>query len=421
MDSPPDPSQGWPGRQGPARVRVDTALRPQDPAVLIMPGPTVPARDPVVDLRACAIPPHFVQPWATIEVVRDSGSAGEDEGVVGEADEERPSASAVLSAEAEDIASMVPLRPESALELLRGCAVRTDGVVHLLTTATDAVCRGVRLLCRRSPGFVIPPLPVPAPEISAPSNRGSGGGGHRSSKKQPGCGRPRDTGWRTEGEGRGAGEQRPTGVETRDGAAGPGPASEGGEKGKERDTRVGAVVRGGGGGGGTGVRHVQHGIAAAAAATTATVGRSGRGTPGGKKGGSRAGEEGDWARRLSEWGVVTTGSEVVVPHRALEVWYRDARRPASSSSSSRGEPAWVEAVLRSHEPSVVDDLSAGLGLDLVAPRCPSAADRGFDAEEAGKEDGRRAAGAGAGAASARSGGALLVHGPPGVGKTRLVR
>ncbi|CAN0024428.1 unnamed protein product, partial [Hapterophycus canaliculatus] len=65
VNSPPDPKQAWPGRSGPARVRVDSALRPQDPAVLIMPGPTAAVRDPVVDLRACAIPPHYVQPWAT--------------------------------------------------------------------------------------------------------------------------------------------------------------------------------------------------------------------------------------------------------------------------------------------------------------------------------------------------------------------
>lgn len=60
------------------RVRVDTALRPQDPAVLILPGLKEAARDPVVDLRACAVPPHFVQPWATVEVVQYAGSDGEE-------------------------------------------------------------------------------------------------------------------------------------------------------------------------------------------------------------------------------------------------------------------------------------------------------------------------------------------------------
>lgn len=71
-------------------------------------------------------------------------------------------------------------------------------------------------------------------------------------------------------------------------------------------------------------------------------------------------------------------------------------------------------MLRSHEPSVVDDISAALGLDLAAPSCRSA-DTGGDTEEGGEEEERRVASA----ASAASG-ALLVHGPPGVGKTRLV-
>lgn len=85
VDSPPDASQGWPGCKGPVRVRVDTALRPQDPAVLIISGPRGGTkRDPVIGCRACAIPPHFIQPWATVEVVRsiavDSEGMGRKEG-----------------------------------------------------------------------------------------------------------------------------------------------------------------------------------------------------------------------------------------------------------------------------------------------------------------------------------------------------
>lgn len=64
-----------------ARVRVDTALRPQDPAVLIVAGvPSATARDPVIELEACAIPSHFVQPWATVEVVRDAAGAEKGRG-----------------------------------------------------------------------------------------------------------------------------------------------------------------------------------------------------------------------------------------------------------------------------------------------------------------------------------------------------
>ena len=55
---------------------MDTALRPKDPAVLLIPGSAGAARDPVVDLRVSAIPPHFVQPWASVEIVQDSGICG---------------------------------------------------------------------------------------------------------------------------------------------------------------------------------------------------------------------------------------------------------------------------------------------------------------------------------------------------------
>lgn len=85
--SPPAEACDWPGRDGVARVRVDTALRPKDPAVLIIAGvPRVTARDPVVQLEACAIPPHFVQPWATIDVVRDAVRG--EEGIGGSVDGE---------------------------------------------------------------------------------------------------------------------------------------------------------------------------------------------------------------------------------------------------------------------------------------------------------------------------------------------
>lgn len=61
------------------RVRVDTALRPADPAVLIMPGLKAAIRDPVVNVQARAVPPHLVMPWAKVEVVRNFGREGRDE------------------------------------------------------------------------------------------------------------------------------------------------------------------------------------------------------------------------------------------------------------------------------------------------------------------------------------------------------
>lgn len=72
-------------------------------------------------------------------------------------------------------------------------------------------------------------------------------------------------------------------------------------------------------------------------------------------------------------------------------------------------------MLRSHEPSVVDDLTAAL--ELAEGPLPATDGVGAvieDTDKAGEE--RRAFSAGS-----AGNGALLVHGPPGVGKTRLVK
>ncbi|CAM9442051.1 unnamed protein product [Pylaiella littoralis] len=400
VDSPPDPTQGWAGHRGPARVRVDTALRAQDPAVLIMPGPVVGARDPVVDLLACAIPPHFVQPWATVEVVRDSDGddAGDSRG---------------------DATSTLLRRPEAVLELLRGCAVETGSVIYLLPAPTDAVCRGIRLLCRRAPEFVIPPLLTFSPETSVASRYGGGGetagGGRRSSKKGSSSGRPRESG-RPLGGGEGAaGEELEAGVGKRGGAPVRGPTRDRGDTEKGRPTRAAMAEEVG-----TDVRQPRH---APAAATS-------NGRERGEGGQSAGGGGGDWASRLSKWGVVTTCSEIVTPHKALEVWYHDVAVAAAAAAATaatavaattagqprppRGEPDWIETVLRSHEPSVVDDLTAAL--ELAEGPLPATDGVGAvieDTDKAGEE--RRAVSAGS-----AGNGALLVHGPPGVGKTRLV-
>lgn len=67
VDSPP--AEGWHGWCGVARLRVDTALSPEHPAVMISPGLSLAVRDPVVELQTCAIPPHYMQPWSTVELV----------------------------------------------------------------------------------------------------------------------------------------------------------------------------------------------------------------------------------------------------------------------------------------------------------------------------------------------------------------
>ncbi|CAN0152691.1 unnamed protein product, partial [Ectocarpus fasciculatus] len=383
VDSPPDPLQGWRGCSGPARVRVDTALRPQDPAVMIMPGPQAAARDPVVHLRACAVPPHFVQPWATVEVVRYGGGDGGGDGD-GEC-ESMAKGTAVADARS-------ALRPESALELLRSCVVRSGGVVHLLHAPADAACRGVRLLCRRAPEHVVP-LSAASSAGTTPSTGAStsrrAGGSHRSNKEKSSHGRPRGTRRRSR-EGEDA-EKRKVG------ACGEGET-------ERLDAKQATAV--------TDVACTRQGNSETRATADAR-GSSESGTPGGKTGVEK---EGDWACRLSDWGVVTISSEVVVPHKALEVCYHDMSAAAAATRTTRREghpptkrePDWVETVLRSHEASVVDDLSTAFEL----------AETGVSADVVA--GGREEMAVGGGGGRGGGNGALLVHGPPGVGKTRLV-
>lgn len=75
----------------------------------------------------------------------------------------------------------------------------------------------------------------------------------------------------------------------------------------------------------------------------------------------------------------------------------------------------METVLRSHESSVVDDLTAGL--ELAEGPLLAADGVGVVAEDTDEnwEERRTVSDDDAGS------GALLVHGPPGVGKTCLVR
>ncbi|CAN0454861.1 unnamed protein product, partial [Ectocarpus sp. 8 AP-2014] len=379
VDSPPDPSQRWRGCGGPARVRVDTALRPQDPAVMIMPGPRAAARDPVVHLRACAVPPHFVQPWATVEVVRDGGGGGDGDGEpVTEGTEVGDARSA--------------LRPESALELLRGCVVRSGGVVHLLHVPADAACRCVRLLCRRAPEHVVP-LSTDSPSGTTPATGASAsrraGGSHRSSNEKSSHGRRRGTRRRSR-EGEDAEEKRKVG------ACGEGETERLGTKQATAGTDVACTRRGD----------------SATGAIVDAGGSSESGIPGGKTGVEK---EGDWAGLLSDWGAVTITSEVVVPHKALELSYHDISAATPSKTTcregrphTRGEPVWVETVLRSHEASVVDDLSAAFELAETEVSADGVAGR--------REEMAVRGGGGRGGGN----GALLVHGPPGVGKTRLV-
>lgn len=245
------------------------------------------------------MPPHFVQPWATVEVVRDGGGGG---GGGSEEDGETTTKGTAVG----DARSA--LRPESALELLRGCVVRSGGVVHLLHAPADAACRGVRLLCRRAPEHVVPLSAASSagtiPAAGAAKSRRAGGS-HRSSNEKSSHGRPRGTRRRSR-EGEDAEEKRK--VE----ACGEGETERVGAKQATAVTDVACTRRQG--------DSVTKAIADAR-------GSSGSGTPGGKTGVEK---EGDWACRLSDWGAVTISSEVVVPHKALEVCYHDISAAAAA-------------------------------------------------------------------------------------------
>lgn len=84
-------------------------------------------------------------------------------------------------------------------------------------------------------------------------------------------------------------------------------------------------------------------------------------------------------------------------------------------------------MLQSHDPSVVDDISAGLGLAVPSPSPPKDTSGCFTIDSSVEGSGRNEEipeddihGKGGNAVVGGSG-ALLVHGPPGVGKTLLVR
>lgn len=95
-----------------------------------------------------------------------------------------------------------------------------------------------------------------------------------------------------------------------------------------------------------------------------------------------------------------------------------ARNPPRNPNTTPDEPDWVETVLRSHDNAVVDDLFASLELggnnqsggEEGPPRFPN------EEENVWTDQGVPAGGGFSG-----GGGAVLVHGPPGVGKTCLVR
>ena len=77
----------------------------------------------------------------------------------------------------------------------------------------------------------------------------------------------------------------------------------------------------------------------------------------------------------------------------------------------------METVLRSHAPSVIDDISAGLQLPPPGNGAGSVSGLSVKKAEGNREEDQTVPWGGVGV----EGGALFIHGPPGVGKTRLVR
>lgn len=250
----------------------------------------------------------------------------------------------IIDATIADGSALTGLRPESALELLRGSVVRTGGVVHLLATPTDVTCRGVTLQCRRAPEYRIPAV---APAAAAGGGGGGGGrdsGGSAKVKDKSGSGRPRNAdaarkrGGGGEGDGTSAGERQGARRATGGGASSRG----GGATTHDNDARerVDRDEKGGKEGkDGSHRRHARH----SAPSVNAAVGSRCGGSVGGGNGGAReegkddeaSPKEGDWAGVLADWGVVTILSEVVVPNKALEVWYHDAAPETSSGGASR--------------------------------------------------------------------------------------
>lgn len=184
------------------------------------------------------------------------------------------------------------LRAESALELLRGSVVRAGGVVRFLATPADPTCRSFRLLCRRASEYDIPTVVAldeggSATDSSATRKRAK----EKSRYHRSRGGAENDT---QKGSGRDAGD---------------------------RGNRVGKGGGRGGAGGDKGVTRRETSGASTAAVAAGFL--AGGGNMGVGDGGPERNEKLGWARRLREWGAVTTSSEIVVADRALEVWHHD--------------------------------------------------------------------------------------------------
>ncbi|CAN0548727.1 unnamed protein product, partial [Ectocarpus sp. 12 AP-2014] len=175
-----------------------------------------------------------------------------------------------------------------------------------------AACRGVRLLCRRAPEYVIP-LSADSPSGTTPATGASAsrraGGFHRSRNEKTSHSRRRGTRRRSR-EGEDAEEKQKMG------ACGEGETERLGTKQATAGTDVACTRR----------------EDSATGAIPDAVGSSESGTPGGK---TSVEKEGDWAGRLSDWGAVTISSEVVVPHKALEVSYHDISAAARTKTTCR--------------------------------------------------------------------------------------
>ncbi|CAM9512107.1 unnamed protein product [Discosporangium mesarthrocarpum] len=130
------PTPGWRGRRGLARVQIDTALQPQDPAVFMLGGVTGAEKDPIVDLFVTSVPPHYIQPWEALEVI-GTGASTE---CIPRGKDNTPS----------------PLRARAALEILEGSVIRDGGLGYILASPASRWCHQISFRCRRDSRFGFP-------------------------------------------------------------------------------------------------------------------------------------------------------------------------------------------------------------------------------------------------------------------------
>ncbi|CAM9845807.1 unnamed protein product [Choristocarpus tenellus] len=367
---------GWVGYRGLVRVHIDTALQPQDPAVFMLSttkGPVV--EDPVVDLSISSVPPHFLQPWAAVEINSQGLLWGRRRG---------------------EWASITN-DPIAALEYLEGAVVRNCSIRSMLMSPADRHPQEVMLCCRRNPQFTLP-FPIHCgPDSQMAMQGGQISEGIIGNEHATGC---KDVGGCliTEVEGNDGGYES---LLSRAGSV------RGGDDGVEQDrARQRGRERGRG-------RRMERGDGSQYSQPLQGGKNKGwmgtKNMAGGEERIQRSGElEKLWVCRLHEWGFVTTDTTIIIQNPNLEVQHLDRVTASQGSIGCRD----AESVIGCHDSTVVESVSASLEMTVTLGR-QGVKEEGWVGD---KSQGRHVPAAETGS----GGGTLLIHGPPGVGKTLLV-